>query len=107
MILLASLLFAQAASASPAPPPVTDQIVVMAERLRAISAEVGRDQEGRWHCSWSASSGNARIDDRLCRAATACSRRHVDEPAQIDSCIEQRRPGILDDFRRSLARSER
>ena len=107
MIVLASLLFVQVASASPAPVSAEDQIVVMAERLRSISANVGQNQEGRWHCSLSASSGNARVDDQLCRTVTTCSRRHGSDQEAVGNCIERRRPGILDDFRRSLARSER
>lgn len=102
MSLFAALMLAQAAAPSAA---LEDQIVVMAERIRAIEVSVGQDQAGRWHCSTSQSSGNARVDDQLCRATTACSQRHGNDREALEQCIDRRRPGILEDFREELRRS--
>ncbi len=100
MSLLAALMLAQAAA-----PAAEDVIVVMAQRIRSIELRASLDANGDWACNLSASSGSTRVDELLCRAATNCARRNRDDREDFDRCIEQRRPGIIEDFRRSLRRS--
>jgi hypothetical protein len=98
--MLLALTLAQASA-----PAAEDQIVVMAQRIRSIEVAVVQDQAGAWHCSLSATSGNARVDESLCRTTTECTQRHGNERDLIMRCVERRRPGILDDFRRSVRRN--
>jgi hypothetical protein len=79
----------------------------MAERLRSISVNVGQDSEGRWHCSLSASSGSARIDDLLCRTTTKCVRGAKRKRETVEQCVQRRRADILEDFRRGIQRSRK
>ena len=107
MMLISLLLFAtpvQAAPAQDVPPLGNEEIVVIAERLRSISANVGRDREGRFHCSLSGTTGSPRLDDRLCRAATDCVRRVGGEDAAVRSCLESRKPRLLRQLRREMER---
>ncbi len=107
MILLTALLLAQ-----PAPSPTAeaadseDRIVVVAERMRSIDVNVGRDPEGNWHCSLSESSGSAWVDDRLCRITTGCVRDARGDEDRIVSCATRRRASIMDEFREALERGE-
>lgn len=105
MIALAALLLA--AQATPAPPApvetgIENTILVTAERMRSIRANVGQDPEGEWHCSLSASTGSAWVDDRLCRITTGCVRDANADRARVERCVTRRRAGIMDEFREHL-----
>ena len=110
MMLLAPLLLAPAAAIAPAPadamPAEDRQIVVMAQRLRAIDANMARDKAGKWHCSLSGTSGADWIDDRLCRTTTRCTRKYDGEQDKIEQCVAADRSGILEEFRRRLRENE-
>ncbi|MFZ5746464.1 MAG: hypothetical protein ACOY45_02270 [Pseudomonadota bacterium] len=85
-----------------APPETSDEIVVIARRVRSISATVGRDPQGRYHCALSTTTGRPSLDDRLCRAATDCTRRNPRDAAAVNRCIEQRKAGLMRRVRREL-----
>lgn len=73
-----------------------DEIVVIGKRFSGIQVIVGKDARGRFTCGLSESSGNARLDARLCKAAAKC----VVKGSGARDCIEQRKPALLADFRR-------
>lgn len=81
---------------------IENEIVVMAERLRQISVNVGQDSEGRWHCSLSGSSGSDVIDSRLCRTTTGCVREHGGDRDAVEQCVRTHRSRTLEAFRQQL-----
>lgn len=98
-------LFALAVAAQVAPAPANESdIVVIAKRLQSVSVNVGRDPRGRFSCGLSQSTGSAKLDEQLCKAATACVRKGAVESAAVSACIDARKPALLDDLRRSLGR---
>jgi len=105
MIVLASLLFAQAATATysvPATLPVPMVgIEALGERMAATGASLIQTNEGGWRCNLSATTGIAYIDERLCQANVHCSLRHGNDPEKIGGCLEDRRKGILKDYRKA------
>lgn len=85
--------------------PVTAEetdIVVIGHRLRQVSVIVGRDARGKFTCSLNRSSGRARLDAQLCRAAAQCVRQKARD---VGACVDARKPELLDDVRRSLGRA--
>uniref|UniRef100_UPI0035CB4703 hypothetical protein n=1 Tax=uncultured Sphingomonas sp. TaxID=158754 RepID=UPI0035CB4703 len=99
MIALAFALAVQGA----APPAEEPDIVVIGRRLAALSVAVGRDARGRFTCGLSASSGNARLDEQLCRTAAQCVKTGAINHAAVSACIDGRKPALLEDVRRTLA----
>ena len=96
MILTALLLSMQA---EPVP-----EIVVLAN-LRSISASVGQDAEGNYHCSLDRSTGRAVLDDRLCRAVTQCVREGNRDDAAIEGCIREERGRLVRQLERQIRRN--
>lgn len=84
------------------PPAASDEIIVIARRMRSISATVGRDPQGRYHCALSTTTGRPKLDDRLCRAATDCTRRNPRDAAAVNRCVEDRKAGLMRRIRREL-----
>ena len=66
-----ALALALAVQGTPLPAEEPD-IVVIGRRLAALSVRVGRDPQGRFTCGLSQSTGNARLDEQLCRTAAKC-----------------------------------
>ncbi|HEX8055448.1 MAG TPA: hypothetical protein VF481_02200 [Novosphingobium sp.] len=93
MILLVAALLAQATSE-----PVDQEITVMGARLQALSVMLGRDARGKLACNLSASSGNAGVDEQLCKTAARCFKQGAVENAAMHACIDARKPAILEDF---------
>lgn len=98
--------FAFAAAIQAVPSPAEEEIVVIGQRLARLSAFVRQDG-GRLSCSLSESSGNARLDARLCRTAARCVRDGARENDAVRACIDRRRPALLADLRRFLAEGRR
>ncbi len=99
MILSALLLSLQAAApAEPVP-----EIVVLG-RLRSMSASVGQDPEGRWHCSLSETTGRPKLDDQFCRAVTKCVQKGADDTASVKSCINDKRARLVRKVERAMKR---
>lgn len=98
MILIATLM----ALAAPPVDAVEDEIVVIGQRMAALSVNVGRDPEGRYHCSLSDTTGNARLDDRLCRTATKCVRKGAASDESVKACIDKQKPKLIAQLRREL-----
>lgn len=99
-MLAAALLFlAPAPVASEAP-----EIVVVAERFNRLTVSVGQDAKGAWHCSLDGSSGVPRLDDRLCRAVTACVRKQARGGKATEDCVQQNRGRLLRKWKREAAR---
>lgn len=86
-----------------APPAAEPNIVVIGRRLAAVSVTVGRDLRGRFTCGLSASSGNARLDEQLCRTASKCVKGGANDRAAVSACIDGRKPSLLENVRRTLA----
>lgn len=102
MIVFASLLLAQAASALPAVPPLgAVDLDIVEDRMRAIEAEVGQTSEGGWRCTLSGSTGIAYIDDRLCQANTICALRHGNVRESLAECLEDYRRDTIKDYGRA------
>jgi len=105
MIAFASLVLAQIAvvgSQPPVVPLVYDSVETVAERMRSITAIVGKNQPGSWTCSLTASSGRGWIDQRLCQVTARCTIRYGDDREDIEPCVERGRKGILKEYRRAL-----
>ncbi|MDH4744344.1 hypothetical protein OMP43_09990 [Sphingomonas sp. CBMAI 2297] len=81
-------------------------IEVVGRRLAAISATVSQGAGGKLGCALSASSGYARLDEQLCRAATQCVRKGARDSAAVKACIDKRKPALLADFKRGWRASQ-
>ena len=79
MIALALLLASTPVYAVEQAPPMPPEIVVVGQRLDRARVDVTRDSRGNLHCSISVSSGDAKLDDRLCRASARCVRKVGDK----------------------------
>ena len=97
---LAALLLVQAPAAAADHP----EIVVVAERFNRLQVSVGRDPQGRWHCSLDGTSGVPRLDDRLCRAVTQCVRKHAEGGKSVEACVEDNRGRLLRQWKREATR---
>ncbi len=105
MMIAATLALLLAQAAAPAQGTVDeDTILVIGERMRSIDVNVGRDAEGTWHCSLSASTGSDWVDDRLCRITTGCVRDAGGDRERSERCISRRRASIMDEFREAIER---
>jgi hypothetical protein len=103
--MIAALLFA--ALLQTAPPPLQEEeadIVVIGRRLSEIAVTVGRDARGKFTCGLNKSSGNSRLDALLCRTAAKCVRQGAAEGAKVQACVDRRKPELLAEVRKSLAR---
>lgn len=105
MIWLLALMLAQAGADTPPVDP-EDTIVVVAERMRSIDVNVGRDAEGKLQCSLSESTGSAWVDDRLCSISTDCFRDSRGDADRLVRCATRRRDRIMDEFRDAMQRGE-
>lgn len=76
-------------------------IEAVGRKLAAISAVVSRNADGKLGCALSDTSGYAKLDEQLCRTATACVRKGARESAAVKACIDKRKPALLADFKRS------
>ena len=94
------LLLAQAPAAATDHP----EIIVVAERFNRLQATVGRDPQGRWHCSLDGTSGAPRLDDRLCRAVTKCARKQAKGGKPAEACIADNRKRLLAQWKHEAAR---
>ena len=100
MIGLAALLML-AAQAEP-----EADIVVVAQRLAALEVNVGRDAKGRFTCGLSQSSGNLRLDRRLCKASAGCAKKHGSDAQAVKACVTAGKPKLLAQLRAEFARSK-
>ncbi|WP_137862494.1 MULTISPECIES: hypothetical protein [unclassified Sphingomonas] len=91
----------------PAPAPQDElNIEVVGRRLAAISATVGQGAGGKLGCALSASSGYAKLDEQLCRAATECVRKGARDSAAVKACIDKRKPALLADFKQAWRKGQ-
>jgi hypothetical protein len=98
MSLLFALLLLQ--GAADAGPPEADfaeiqEITVVAQRLRQISANVSRDEQGKYQCGLSQSTGLAKLDAALCKATTSCVRKGKDKPDDVCACVAKAKPSLI------------
>lgn len=89
------------------PLPAETDIVVIGKRLAGVSVMVGRDASGRLTCGLDRSSGDASLDAQLCRAAAKCVGKGLVDHAGVAACVERRKPELLAQLERSLARGGR
>ncbi|MCP4027571.1 MAG: hypothetical protein GY736_14870 [Sphingomonas sp.] len=101
-----ALALALAVQGTPLPAEEPD-IVVIGRRLAALSVRVGRDPQGRFTCGLSQSTGNARLDEQLCRTAAKCVKTGAIDQVAAAACIDRRKPALLEGVRRSLAAGAR
>lgn len=80
--------------------PADDEIIVIGKRLDAIEVRVGRNAQGRYFCSLSDTSGSARLDRRLCKVSANCVRKGANDGATVKACVEQRKAGLFEAFKR-------
>lgn len=84
--------------------PGEEEIVVLGRRLAGISVTMARNPAGKLECSISQSSGSARLDEQLCRTAAKCVKTGA---ADVAACVDARKPALLADLRRAMAREAR
>ncbi len=87
--------------AASAPAAQGDDIIVIAQRFAGMTASVTRDATGKYRCALSDTSGSAKLDGQLCKAATKCVRKGAADSAEVKACIEGAKPKLLADFKRS------
>ena len=103
-MLLAILL---AAAQAAAPPSDEDDIVVIGRRFEQAAVIVGKDQQGRFTCSMTASSGNAKLDEGLCRTAAKCVIKGAANSNAVKACIDRKKPGLFARFRKERKKGAR
>lgn len=97
LVLLALALLPQEAQE----PEETD-IIVIGRRLSAMQVVIGRNERGKSTCGLTASSGSKRLDESLCRTAAKCERKGARDNAEVQACVEARKPELLAAVRRAL-----
>lgn len=90
-MMLAMLLLAQAV---PEAPPVADEVVVTANRLRRLRMVTREDKRtGAVRCVFKRSSGSAALDAEVCAAVLACDP-HSRPVAAVRACVAPVMDGI-------------
>ncbi len=108
MIVSALLLFAAQTADTPAEPVYTEEeIVVIGQRLRGISVNVGRDAQGSFYCNLSDTTGYPRLDEKLCKATTKCVRKGNIEDAAVKQCLETRKSSLLKKIKRKMRKDRK
>ncbi|WP_199554443.1 hypothetical protein [Sandaracinobacteroides hominis] len=80
-----------------APAPAADEdIIVAARRMAEVRVTLGRDSRGRGQCGIQVSSGDPFVDELACRDLSICLQPRKATPEQVNSCIEARKPGLVD-----------
>lgn len=106
--MIAGLFLPVLLQAAPAAAPADEtDIVVIARRLSAVSAQVGKDAQGRFSCSLSASTGRRDLDAKLCRAASDCVRKGAQGQAAVAACLDRTKPKLLEALRRTRGQGGR
>jgi hypothetical protein len=98
-ILLAFSLLMATAAASAAE---ESDIIVIAQRLKGVTAIVDRDDRGRFRCAVSQSTGLPRLDQALCKTASKCVRDGASDADAVNACVTARKPALLDAVRTQL-----
>jgi hypothetical protein len=80
-------------------------ILVIAQRLKGVTAVVDRDDRGRFRCSVSQSTGLPRLDQALCKTASKCVRDGASDADAVNTCVTARKPALLDELRTLKART--
>ncbi|MBB3034285.1 hypothetical protein [Alteriqipengyuania lutimaris] len=106
--MITALALLLAAPAAPVALPAANEpevdIVVVARRLDRIAFNVAQDREGSWHCSMNGSSGNPKLDSRMCKEVTDCVRKKGAADAQVKACVTGTKEKVLARFRKEMAR---
>ncbi|WP_404710854.1 hypothetical protein [Sphingomonas sp. MMS24-J13] len=93
--MIAALIMLAQASAPDVP---TDEITVMAHRLESTSVWLSRGADGKLACGMNQSSGDTKIDAKLCTTAARCLKDGATAGDDMKSCIDKTKPGILREF---------
>ncbi|HEX8302777.1 hypothetical protein [Sphingomonas sp.] len=103
--MIAAFVLAALLQTAPAPSQAEEfDIVVIGRRLSEVSVTVGRDPRGKFTCGLNKTTGNARLDRALCTAAATCVRKGARDGATVRVCVDRRKPDLLADIRKSMAR---
>jgi hypothetical protein len=100
MILLTLLALGQPAAAPP-PPAEDPELVVVAQKVRKMRYRIGTDRKtGAAFCKIGRSSGDARIDARICALAKACvpAKPTKDDAEPVRLCIETSVGKVIAEF---------
>jgi len=100
-VIASALLALAALSTPPVPDPEPQEIVVVGRLVEQVQLTLGRDAQGRNVCSLNRSSGNARIDDAVCRRATRCTPRRPVSQARTEACIADARRWVVRQWSRA------
>jgi hypothetical protein len=92
------LLMALLALQTSVDPSAEDEILVIGRRFEQASATVSRDAQGRYSCSMTVTSGNVKLDERLCRAAAKCVMKGASNSDGVKTCINRQKPKLLARF---------
>lgn len=80
----------------------------IAEKFDNARIAVATDRLNRPVCSVDQSSGDALIDDRMCRFALDCMHDHRDDQAAADACVTARTSKVIEKFaRRNISKRDR
>lgn len=80
-----ALLLVQAAAV-----PVTDEVVVRAERLNRLRLSAQVDKAGRVRCRIKRSSGDPATDALGCAAVQDCASRPIGSAREAEACVTER-----------------
>ena len=89
-----TLLLAIAIAAPAAAQTAPDAEIVVTGQIERISLSLGRDAEGRTTCGLNRSSGDAAIDQAMCRRAARCVKRGPIDAGAIDACIAKQKKAL-------------
>ena len=98
MSLIAALMLLQgAAMAGPPEEDFTEvqEITVIAQRLRQISAHVSKDAQGKYQCDLSETTGLRTLDAELCKTTTNCVRKGKDGQEAVRACVDKAKPSLV------------
>jgi len=93
-----------AAATTLASPPILDNstMTLLEMRLDRVSVATGRDANGRVTCRLSSSTGERRLDEKLCETAKRCAGQGDTSRTEITTCIDNRKPQMLSEMRRLI-----
>ncbi len=91
VLIAATLVSASVAAAQP----VGDDEIVVTAKVERLALTLGRDDQGRTTCGLSRSSGDAAIDEAMCRRASRCIKRGEIDRAVLDACVAAQKKALV------------
>ena len=91
LLLLAALAPATIAAAQTA----AEAEIVVTAQVERIGLTLGRDDAGRTTCGLTRSSGDAAIDDAMCRRAARCIKPGEIDRTALDACLAKQKQALV------------